>query len=204
MCLFSRLLLAPQARILPQGASRGLWDPCVQLSLITDNQGEEGGKEGRKDIKLPKCPKPSLTHEALCGADKHQKNPGKELEKAPKPQVSPTRCPLPSLLSPPVISSPLHPPSSSSPFPPGTLLSSARSCILVFGVFLSCRKFLMLSIMQPALASPALPGSPPKDSHVPDSQRRRHRSPPKNGIYFSLFAFSFSFVVFFSFNYFQL
>lgn len=55
----------------------------------------------------------------------------------------------------------------------------------------------MLSIMQPALASPALPGSPPKDSHVPDSQRRRHRSPPKNGIYFSLFAFSFSFVFFF-------
>lgn len=125
-----------------------------------------------------------------------KKNIRKELGKTPKPQVPPTRCPLPSLLSPPVISSPLHPPSS-SPFPPGTLLSSSRSCILVFGVFLSCRKFLMLSIMQPALASPALPGSPPKDSHVPDSQRRRHRSPPRNGIHFSLFALSFSFVFLF-------
>lgn len=46
------------------------------------------------------------------------------------------------------------------PAPPGTPLLSALPCTLLVGVFLSCRKFLMLSIMQ--AASPALPRLPSK------------------------------------------
>lgn len=91
--------------------------------------------------------------------------------KAPRCQAPHTTpCPLPSL----VISNTPQPHSSLPPRHSALLRSGA----LVFGVFLSCRKFLMLSIMQ---HPPPCRGSPPRASHVLDSQhRRRLRSPPRS------------------------
>lgn len=65
------------------GAGRGLWDPRIWLSPITDNQGKKWGKEGGK-TKLPKYPKPPFRHMRHHGVEKQQEKSTETAGKSPK------------------------------------------------------------------------------------------------------------------------
>lgn len=111
---------------------------------ISRSRAGRGG-EGRAAGLLRRAPSASQQ------PTEKKKNPqpnATQMEPPPHPAPSPpqprARSPLPA----------------ARPAPPGTPLPSALPCTLLVGVFLSCRKFLMLSIMQ--AASPALPRLPSK------------------------------------------
>lgn len=131
---------------------------------------EPEGKEGRKDVKSPKISRsrtgrggegraagplrraPSASQQPTEKKKNPNPTPGTQMEPPPPPTIPPLSAPPQ-----PCARSPLP---AARPAPPGTPLLSALPCTLLVGVFLSCRKFLMLSIMQ--AASPALPRLPSK------------------------------------------